>query len=181
MYQVMKDFLSEEQVRALFLIAQINVTGLWRRPNQYITYDQREDEQTTRSEAVYRESHPWWLVRTEWGMIEIGPRKRVIEVDWSDTKLPVIFQDTDPINVDNVTNDKYYFHAWDFEKLVIYLICTKQRLIESATVRDQVIAKKKADKEAHEKQVQEQGYEMQMVQVAPGVMVSQRVPNAERT
>ena len=63
----------------------------------------------------------WFNVVTKFGVIKIGWRKHVINIDWSDcysdeadgTK---IFQEED------VTKDKNYIHAWSWEKCTEYLI-----------------------------------------------------------
>ena len=58
---------------------------------------------------------PWWLVRTSRGLIKIGWRKRVINIDWSDTNLRVI------VTPDDVTKSVVMVHAWSEEKAVEYL------------------------------------------------------------
>jgi len=58
---------------------------------------------------------PWWLVKTHLGLIEIGWRKRVISINWSDTKVKTI------VTTDNVTKDENGVHAYSVEDAVKYL------------------------------------------------------------
>ena len=58
---------------------------------------------------------PWFLFRTEFGLIKIGWRKRVIDIDWSDT--PYRGRVTD----DDVTHEDNYVHAWGYGHAVTYL------------------------------------------------------------
>lgn len=56
---------------------------------------------------------PWFIVTTEAGRIKIGWRKRVINIDWSDTtgtkKAEELFRD------DQSTKGDRYIHAWSLE------------------------------------------------------------------
>jgi hypothetical protein len=65
--------------------------------------------------------NPWWLVKTPWGFIEIGWRKRVISIDWSGTPLRMI------ITQDDVTKSETMVHAWTEEKCVEYLTELRRR------------------------------------------------------
>jgi hypothetical protein len=60
---------------------------------------------------------PWFLFRTEFGCIQIGWRKRVIKIDWSDTP----FRGGREVTNDDVTMDDTYVHAWGYGKAVQYL------------------------------------------------------------
>ena len=57
----------------------------------------------------------WFLVTTKIGVIKIGWRKRVIEIDWSETDIRRIISD------DDVTKDQTMIHAWGYEKAAEYL------------------------------------------------------------
>ena len=57
----------------------------------------------------------WWFVKTPFGWIEIGWRKRVISIDWTDTKVRKI------ITVDYTTKDETSVHAWTEAKAIEYL------------------------------------------------------------
>ncbi len=57
----------------------------------------------------------WWFVKTDFGWVEIGPRKHVYAIDWSDTIVREV------ITVDNVTKSETGVHAHSIEKVVEYL------------------------------------------------------------
>lgn len=65
--------------------------------------------------AENRNNSPWLLVRTPRGMIYLGWRKRVIEINWSDTDIRQI------ITEDDVTKGDYLVHAWGIVKALEYL------------------------------------------------------------
>ncbi len=62
---------------------------------------------------------PWIIVTTPKGRIKLGWRKRVMNLDWSDSDLEIdgekIFEDED------VTKGTNYIHCWGKEKAVEYL------------------------------------------------------------
>jgi hypothetical protein len=58
---------------------------------------------------------PWFLFATEFGKIKIGWRKRVINIDWSDTPF------RGRITKDDVTRGDDFTHAWGYGKAVTYL------------------------------------------------------------
>jgi hypothetical protein len=58
---------------------------------------------------------PWWLVRTPAGLVQIGWRKRVINIDWSDTDVRTV------VTSDDVTKTETYVHAWSEAKALEYL------------------------------------------------------------
>ena len=59
---------------------------------------------------------PWYLFETDVGLIKIGWRKRVINVDWSSTEVKW----NRPIDQD-ISYGETYFHAWGYDKLLEYL------------------------------------------------------------
>lgn len=73
---------------------------------------------------------PWFLVKTEFGRIKIGWRKRVINIDWTDLLdktvgfgfLEHIFRGEDTTQCFN------YIHAWGWEKAEDYLWALRQEL-----------------------------------------------------
>ena len=67
--------------------------------------------------------NPWWLIKTEFGLIRIGWRKRVITIDWSDTDVRKI------ITEDDTTKEEHMVHAWTVEKAVEYLKALKKELV----------------------------------------------------
>lgn len=97
--------MTEEQAKALFLLAGFNVTRLHRLENRY--WPEAYVEQ--------RRNSPWWLVLTEFGPVEIGWRKRVISIDWQDTAARVV------VTEDEVTKDTTSVHAWSYVKALTYL------------------------------------------------------------
>jgi hypothetical protein len=99
--------MTEEQVKAIFLLAGFNVIKLHRIENKYWPLNQPYDEQ--------RRNSPWWLVQTEFGWIEIGWRKRVISIDWEDTGIRA------RPTPDEVTKEDHMVHAYSEAKAVEYL------------------------------------------------------------
>jgi hypothetical protein len=62
---------------------------------------------------------PWFVVTTKIGRIKIGCRKRVINIDWSETKVPeaeALFPQED------VTKSGRSIHAWGFDKAREYVL-----------------------------------------------------------
>lgn len=110
------DAITKQEVEAMFLMVRLQVLKIWRRPNQYITYQEGEDAETTRKEAVYRESRPSWLVKTPAGLIELNLRKHVLEINWSDTQMEVLAGPND-----DVTRSAFSIDAWTKLKAVEYL------------------------------------------------------------
>ena len=102
---------TEERVRSLFSLSGFEVLGVWEIRNKYWPDHPRYD--SVRS--------PWWLVKTSIGMIEIGWRKRVIQIDWSDTDFNII------VTEDDVTKDIKYVHAYGYAKAVEYLTRLRER------------------------------------------------------
>ena len=97
--------MNQEQVKGLFALAGIPILKTWESPNKY----------WPKAYIEQREKSPWWLIKTPYGLIEIGWRKRVIHIDWSDTRLRKI------ITEDEVSRDEEYVHAWGYDKAVQYL------------------------------------------------------------
>jgi len=96
--------LSEKELEGLFALAGIEIinkwklhNGYWNRPNETGNY------------------FPWWLVKTQSGLIEIGWRKNVMQIDWSDTGVRA------EVTKDEVTKDETGVHAWTEEKALEYL------------------------------------------------------------
>lgn len=99
--------MKEAKVRAIFELADIEVLGLYELANQYLP---RCPEYQDLINAT-----PWWLVKTKYGLIEIGWRKRVISINWEDTKLDFL------VSEDDVTKSGSGIHAWSYIKAVEYL------------------------------------------------------------
>lgn len=111
--------LDMDNVVSLFRLAGIPIMAIWRLPNGYFAFQDGEDEETTLKNAIYREYRPAWLVKVPCGLIEIGPRKRVVEIDWQHT--PVRFDREKGITTDETTKDSTSVHAWTVEKVIEYL------------------------------------------------------------
>lgn len=92
--------LTEIELSGIFAIANIKVIHKWKLPNQYW------------SEPT---AHHWWLVKTVYGLIEIGWRKRVLSINWSDTTVRAL------ISSDNVTKSETGIHANSLEKAIEYM------------------------------------------------------------
>lgn len=92
--------LTEEEVNLLFQKVGIEILAKYRIENEYWDLPS---------------AYCWWLVKIKEGLIKLGWRKRVIEIDWSDTKIEKI------VTEDQVTKSKTYVHAWSFDKAVEYL------------------------------------------------------------
>jgi hypothetical protein len=113
--------MTEKEVEAIFTLAHIAPIKMHQIMNKYS--GDPED--------------PWWLVQTTWGMIEIGWRKRVINIDWSDTPLRIKkgasreyeFHMLPLISADsNITHEAEYIHAWSFGAAVDYLTEFRHRM-----------------------------------------------------
>ena len=81
------------------------VINHWKIENQYWPPAYEEEKKNS----------PWWLVRTNKGLIEIGWRKRVISIDWKDTGVHKVLTD------DDVTKGRQMVHAYSEEKALEYL------------------------------------------------------------
>jgi hypothetical protein len=70
---------------------------------------------------------PWFNVETEFGVIKIGWRKRVINIDWSQiltARAEVGLKKIDFLSLfkdEDVTKEPDYIHAWGWEKAQEYL------------------------------------------------------------
>lgn len=62
--------LTIEQVKSAFTVAGFKVINHWELMNQYWPRSYTRD-------VI---DNPWFLVKTKFGLITIGPRKRVIEI-----------------------------------------------------------------------------------------------------
>jgi hypothetical protein len=99
-----------EHATALFEMAGFEVKSIHELPNGYwpdAYVDRRRD-------------NPWWLVETEIGLVKIGWRKRVINIDWSATAYRQIATD------DDVTKSEEMVHAWGYAKALQYLVNLKR-------------------------------------------------------
>ena len=110
--------MKQEQVKGLFALAGIDVLRMWELPNQYWPDAYVEE----------RKNSPWWLVKTPKGLIEIGWRKRVISIDWSDTDI------RREVTEEDTTKSETMVHAWGNEKALTYLTALAPDLRPNAKV-----------------------------------------------
>ncbi|PCJ18283.1 MAG: hypothetical protein COA96_16825 [SAR86 cluster bacterium] len=99
--------MKEEKLKAILLLAGVEYSGAHRILNGYYGIHGGNPE--------YAVNNPWWLISTRHGLIEIGWRKRVISIDWSETA----FRGT--ITKDDVTKSDAMVHAWSYGKAVDYI------------------------------------------------------------
>jgi len=95
---------SEYEVRAILVLAGIQVTRAWELANGY--WPDHPDYDYCR--------RPWWLFQTDIGLLRLGWRKRVLEIDWSATETRAV------VTKDEVTKSHTMCHAWSTEKAVEY-------------------------------------------------------------
>lgn len=95
----------ETRAAALFDLAGIEVASLHELPNGYWPKVYAEE----------REESPWWLALTEFGPVKIGWRKRVLNIDWTETQVRHI------VTEDDTTKDETMVHAWGYDKAIQYL------------------------------------------------------------
>lgn len=96
------------ELKAMFLVAGLKIVGEPKElKNQYWG-------------DLPAGAYPWWFVKTQYGWIEIGWRKRVVSIDWSDTPLRVIVTDRD------VTKAEHLVHAYSIPEVVEYLTTLAQ-------------------------------------------------------
>jgi len=92
---------------ALFMLADIKVSHMFEMINQYWPRDPRYYTDLVES--------PWFAAVTDFGIITIGWRKRVIEIDWTACKVRGI------VTEDNVTKRNDLVHAYSEGDAVTYL------------------------------------------------------------
>ena len=99
----------ESKVRSFFTLAGFSIINVFEIINGY-------------NGIVEQYSSPWWVVYTNHGLIKIGKRKHVFEIDWSGTSLRSVITD------ENVTKGETYVHAWTEPKVLEYLIDIRKAL-----------------------------------------------------
>ncbi|MHA1469073.1 MAG: hypothetical protein ACTSSP_00780 [Candidatus Asgardarchaeia archaeon] len=62
---------------------------------------------------------PWVIVTTQKGRIKLGWRKRVINLDWSESDIKAIGMEL--FKGENVTTGEHYIHCWGKDKAIEYL------------------------------------------------------------
>jgi hypothetical protein len=120
--------MNRQKCESFFCLAGFKVHRMWELPNQYwprhpLAEDADEYEVKTYIRyARWADNSPWFLVKTEFGLIEIGDRKRVTQIEWSDTPYRGI------ITEDAVTKESTLVHAWDQAKVLEYLVTLRKNL-----------------------------------------------------
>ncbi len=101
--------MKSDKVKALFLLAGFTVTSTKPLVDGYSYHP---------DDSRFTETLPrcaWWFVRTEFGWVEFGRRKKVFSINWEDTKY------RGRVTADDVTCDEALVHAWSEEKALEYL------------------------------------------------------------
>ena len=93
--------MNKNQVIEVFRQADIEILHIWELPNGY----DRNNES------------PWWLIKTYKGLIEVGFRRHVFELNWRDTGIKVLLGPDSPY----VTQSEHHIHASDYNELIEYL------------------------------------------------------------
>lgn len=101
----------KDQLEALFILADIQIKRATQIPNQYCPPPSKHFP----DECPICKERPWWLVETSFGIVKIGWRKRVIEIDWSCTELH------GELTNDQVTQSEVMVHAWGWPKALEYM------------------------------------------------------------
>lgn len=96
---------TEQHVRALCLLAGLQVRTVFQIENQY----------WPSAYVEARQQSPWFLATTSAGVVRLGWRKRVLSIDWRDTAVRLI------VTEDQTTKDESLVHAWTYPKAVEYL------------------------------------------------------------
>lgn len=104
--------ITEQQVKELFQTVGFEIKKIYRLENKYWPNNGNFND--------LRIQNPWFLVKTQFGFIEIGPRKRVIHLEWSETsyrgKLPVSEGE------EWITSEDHYVHSYTLDKFLMNLI-----------------------------------------------------------
>lgn len=107
--------MTRAQVESLVTLAGVTYRKVYETPNQYWL-------------GKNEIKGPWWLIVTQYGIIRIGWRKRVIEIDWSDTGRSLV------VTKDDVTKEPMLVHAWGYPKALEYLTALWQGLLHPPAV-----------------------------------------------
>ncbi len=101
----------EKEFREIFVKAGFRINKITQLPNQYCQCER---------------CAPWFDIETEFGIIRIGWRKRVINIEWS--KLSPKKSLLKLFKKEDVTKWKDGIHAWGAEKAEEYLACIYKHL-----------------------------------------------------
>ena len=96
---------TRDEVASILTLAGLRPERMWELANGYWPLAPSYDD--VRS--------PWWLAQTSIGLVRIGWRKRVVEIDWEATGIKAV------VTEDDVTKGATMVHAWTTAKAVEYL------------------------------------------------------------
>lgn len=102
--------INKAKTEAVFLLADIKTEKFHQLPNGYCG-----------DGCEFCRERPWWLVETEFGLIKIGWRKRVISIEWESTKLKIHGKEVLAKGEEWVTNWETGVHAYGWIKATEYL------------------------------------------------------------
>jgi hypothetical protein len=131
--------MKREQAQAMMTVAGFEIDQVWELPNGYSGGSSHlasclRDRTMSIETAVYYLETPWWLIKTRFGCIKIGWRKRVINIDWSDTPFRGRVQEDKVSGSTDVTWGDSFTHAYGEMDATKYLhtLCGKLRDLERA-------------------------------------------------
>ena len=99
--------MTQDELKAHLTLAGITALKIYELANQY--WPVHPAYWKIRAES------PWWLVKTQAGLLVVGARKRVVVLDWSDTAIRKI------ITADDTTKEETLVHALTPVKFQEYL------------------------------------------------------------
>ncbi len=109
---------TKEEATSLMTLAGFVVEETYELVNQY--WPNVADYDNIRRES------PWFLFLTEEGLIQVGWRKRVLNIDWSGSDYRATVEE--PITQDDTTKTDTCVHAWNLGDAVKYLTTLKIRM-----------------------------------------------------
>jgi len=101
---------SRDEVESIAKLAGLEIRRVWELANGYWPLAPHYD-------SVRR---PWWLLQTDIGLVRLGWRKRVLEIEWESCFVRGIAL-RGVVTDDNVTKGDTYVHAWSVEKAIEYM------------------------------------------------------------
>lgn len=111
---------SEAEMRAIFTLAGFVVSQVWELYNRY--WPDTPEYDAVRS--------PWWLMQTEIGPVQIGWRKRVINIRWDGCKF------RGEVTSDDVTKSDVMVHAWSSSEAVKYLTALRLAALRAGDAKE---------------------------------------------
>lgn len=113
--------MKESDAKSVFSLAGFEVDNSFRLENGYWPESYHE----------LRAANPWWAIKTQFGWIKIGWRKKVISISWEDLKVREIL---DPVS-ETRTQGLDHIHVSDFGQAVtmmikLYRLCRKEEAPE---------------------------------------------------